>query len=198
MAKLRNIPPADRTFLQLVSQAAFTNPFSVERAELDRCIAGAVGGAGPDEVQGRAIRQVGNKVAELRSNGLGHLRHFSGEDLALMRTVFLFEAFYRYMEPFDRLIDEQTMVGDAPCTVGFAAECLGLLGRRGFPGEEARRFFSLFYQLRRAYYFIQRGLVGDYRRHGTYEAVARCTGLDRRTVKKHVLAASEGAQEERT
>jgi DNA-binding transcriptional regulator LsrR (DeoR family) len=34
-----------------------------------------------------------------------------------------------------------------------------------------------------------------YRRHGSYEEVARRTGLDRRTVKRYILAAEEGERQ---
>ena len=48
----------------------------------------------------------------------------------------------------------------SPSRVPFAGEALALLGRRGFSAEEARRFLALFYQLRRAFFFIDRALVG--------------------------------------
>jgi DNA invertase Pin-like site-specific DNA recombinase len=35
-----------------------------------------------------------------------------------------------------------------------------------------------------------------YQRHGTYEAVARITGLDRRTVKKHIIGGQAGSGED--
>jgi DNA-binding NtrC family response regulator len=44
--------------------------------------------------------------------------------------------------------------------VPFAGEALALLERRGFSAEEARRFLALFFQLRRAFFFIDRSLVG--------------------------------------
>ncbi|MEZ4466060.1 MAG: hypothetical protein R3F43_16805 [bacterium] len=37
---------------------------------------------------------------------------------------------------------------------------------------------------------LERYCADLYQRHGTYEQVARITGLDRRTVKKHVQAAA--------
>jgi transcriptional regulator with AAA-type ATPase domain len=55
--------------------------------------------------------------------------------------------------------------------VGFADEILALLGRRSFSAEEARRFLAIFYQVRRAFYFIVHGLLGEsdcmkaFRRH---------------------------------
>jgi DNA-binding NtrC family response regulator len=44
--------------------------------------------------------------------------------------------------------------------VRFAGELLHLLNRRGFSGEEARRYFAILYQIRRAFFFINRSLIG--------------------------------------
>ena len=55
--------------------------------------------------------------------------------------------------------------------VKFAGELLGRMRRRGIGAAESVRFFAIFYQLRRAYYFIVRGLIGqspcmrEFRRH---------------------------------
>ena len=78
-----------------------------------------------------------------------------------MRHVFLFEAFHRFYDQLDRLIEEQIRAGDAPVRVGFAAEALALLAQRGFPQDEAARFFGIFFQARRAYFFLVHGLSGE-------------------------------------
>jgi transcriptional regulator with PAS, ATPase and Fis domain len=44
--------------------------------------------------------------------------------------------------------------------VPFADEAVALLMRHGFPRADAYRLLAILYQLRRAYYFIDRGLVG--------------------------------------
>jgi transcriptional regulator with PAS, ATPase and Fis domain len=45
--------------------------------------------------------------------------------------------------------------------VRFAREAIGQLAQRGFTEEEALRFFGIFFQLRRAYHFIIKGLTGE-------------------------------------
>jgi transcriptional regulator with GAF, ATPase, and Fis domain len=44
--------------------------------------------------------------------------------------------------------------------VSFAGKALALFERRGFSREEARRYFAVMYQIRRAYQFIERDLIG--------------------------------------
>jgi transcriptional regulator with PAS, ATPase and Fis domain len=46
-------------------------------------------------------------------------------------------------------------------TVPFADEVIGDLVRSGFSEEAAARYFALFFQLRRAFYFIHRSLAGE-------------------------------------
>jgi len=53
----------------------------------------------------------------------------------------------------------------------FAADVLSQMRHRGISAPDAVRFFSIFYQLRRAFYFIVRSLIGEsacmreFRRH---------------------------------
>ena len=47
-----------------------------------------------------------------------------------------------------------------PLAVPFGDEAVGESGAAGFDEERAARFFGLFFQLRRAFYFIERSLAG--------------------------------------
>ncbi len=77
-----------------------------------------------------------------------------------MQTDFLLEIYHGYFERFDGLIRDQVAAGDAPCPVLFAGEALALFHRRGFDELAARRFFAIFYQMRRAFHFIAGSLMG--------------------------------------
>src|SRR6185369_1538679 len=111
MAVKATIPPADREFFQWVAGAAFANPFSDQRYELDRRIAGT---KFRNEVErGRFLqRSVGERVHRLESQGKAELRLYSAEDRELMRTVFLFEAYHQFYDQLDQLIDQQLRAGD--------------------------------------------------------------------------------------
>lgn len=164
------IPPADREFFQWVADAAFANPFSERRLELDRKI---TGGTFRNETErGEFLkRAVSDRVRKLSSQSRADLRAYSGEDRQLMRNVFLFEMYHQCFARLDDLIDAQVRAGDTPVPLPFGPEALALFAKRGFPVEEARRFFGIFFQLRRAFYFILHGLIGEsdcmkaFRRH---------------------------------
>lgn len=157
------LEPAEREFFQVVVQTAFCNPFSERRTELDAMIVGhrvePFSEAHLDEFTG-VIRE---RVKRLDERGLGELRRYPSRDRDLMRTVFLFELFHEYCKRFDQLILAQAKSGPQTVRVEFAREALGRMSRRGIGGVEATRFFSIFYQLRRAYYFIARNLIGKSR-----------------------------------
>ena len=153
------LDPNEREFWLTISQAAFTNPFSDQRYALDLKIAGRFEGeAQRVEALKKAVCEHADK---LKSEGGAHLRDFSGAEREVMRIGFLFEAFHRFYHEFDQLIADQTRAGDTSCRVHFAAEALALLARRGFARDESVRFLGIFYQLRRAFYFIAQGLSGE-------------------------------------
>jgi len=151
---------ADRTFFGKVSEAAFANPFGKDRTDLDLKIAGRSQGDHHgllDEV----LAKVSARVRTMESEGLADIRLYEGHDGKLVQAIFLFDLYHHYLDDFDDLIREQTKTGDAPCRVSFADNVLSLLERRGFIRERALKIFAIFYQLRRAFYFIDRGLIGQ-------------------------------------
>jgi DNA-binding NtrC family response regulator len=96
---------------------------------------------------------------------------YRGDDRELMRLAFLFEVYHQVFERLDECIEAQVKAGDTPVPVPFARDALALLAARGFSSEEARRFFGIFFQIRRAFHFIAEGLIGEsdcmkaFRRH---------------------------------
>lgn len=147
-------------FFRLVDRAAFSNPFSEERLALDRQIAGLPAGADAGAVVERSVGRVLSEVERLGREGRADLRSFAGEDRRLLHHAFLFDAFHRFAGPFDRLIDQQIAAGERPCPVPFAGEAMELLARRRYAVEEARLALAFFFQMRRAFCFIGRGLAG--------------------------------------
>ncbi len=163
--KGHGLPEHDRHFLGLVARAAFANPFSRKRQDLEWQMLEAVG-AGPgglsrEDIGDRAIEAVKDRVAQIsRRHGM-RLDHYRGIDRKLMRTAFLFNLFHRFLADFDRLIEEQIGSRSRSCAVPFAGEILSLLAGHDFPRDESLRYLGFFFQLRRAYFFIRRGLVGE-------------------------------------
>ncbi len=161
MKPTRHLSPEEKTFFSLVNKAVLANPFSDERVDIDLNIVGLFPGVSREKLLEETIGEVRKRIQQLDEEGRGSLAQFSGKDRDIMMISFLFDFFHFYLEQFDILIKEQIRVGDTPVKVPFAKEALSVLNKKGFTEEEILHFFALCYQLRRAFYFIDRGLVGQ-------------------------------------
>ncbi len=160
MKKPIKLNDADRQLLARVSAAAFANPFGPEREALDRAIAGVAGPIDRDALYDRAIDRAEQTLQRLAAAGPVDPRRYQAEDRELLRNVCLFDVYHRFRSPFDTFIREQVAAGDTPCKAAFAGEILRQLAQLGFAPEEALRYFAIFYQMRRAFYFIETTLNG--------------------------------------
>lgn len=150
----------ERELFELVNQAAFINPFSERRLELDARIAQASPGAAPASTLDEALARLRAALDTMERNGRADVRLFTGWDRGLLQHAILFDLFHRFIEAFDRLIGLQNEAGEESLPVPFAGDLLAGLARRGFTPAEGERFLAIFYQLRRAFYFINRQLPG--------------------------------------
>jgi DNA-binding NtrC family response regulator len=156
----RRLAREDRALFQLVTAASLANPFGLERVRLDREIAGHIHESADAPALDRALARLTERIRALSPAGPLRACEFTGGDRELLTLALLFDAFHRFATDFDRLAEEQGRTGDGPCPVPFAAQALALLRERDVSHDEAVRYFALFYQLRRAFFFIGRAVVG--------------------------------------
>ncbi len=149
----------DRTLLALVGRAVVANPFGEERERLDAALAGERRGS-PEETLEAGLARVAARIRDLERDRPLDPSRLETRDRPLARRALLFDIFYRFGGDFEALIARQLAAGAEPLPVPFAPDALGLLAARGFAAAEAARIFALLYQLRRAYRFIARGLIG--------------------------------------
>jgi DNA-binding NtrC family response regulator len=159
VSKTFQLKPPVRDFFFNVYQAGLASPFSDERVQIEQMIAGT-SCASPQKRIERAIREVRRQLARLGQNGRIDYTRYNTDDGFLVKAGILFDFFYTYRERFDQLIYDQIQAGDAPQEVVFATDALSFLRQRGFNAADSLRYFALSYQLRRAYYFIYRTLIG--------------------------------------
>ena len=153
----------DQNFFALVTEAILTNPFLEERAAL---LAKTVPGFTPDSKRPEfnlltIMPALNDRIGQLEQKGLSRIKHFRKEDRQLLRDSFLLQVYLQFMHKFDELIRNQLSLGETPAEVPFAKHVIAQLKARGFLEQECLRYLALFYQLRRAYYFISQALVGD-------------------------------------
>ncbi len=160
MAGKRALDKNSRDFFRIVAKAAFSNPFGVEYLGLHYKI--AEGKYDNDDIlYKKVITNVRQRLKNISTGGELNWKLFSGEDRELVRITLLYDAFYECIKEFDTLIAQQVAAGNNPCSVPFAKDTLKSLHQRGFNTEEAKHNFAFFYQLRRAWYFIYYGLIGQ-------------------------------------
>jgi len=153
---------SDREFFAALAEVAFRNPFSAERAQLIVRLA-------PDAELGdltkdreALARAVAPRLDALLRLGPTAIEELSAADRTLVEPALLYACYHRHVPAIDALIERQAAAwGGAPPVVTFANEVIGDLVRCAFQEERAVRYLALFYQLRRAFYFIHRSLVGD-------------------------------------
>lgn len=154
----RTLTSDEREFFALVSRATFANPFGDERDELDRRIAG--GDPQPEVLLATLLARLTRRLATLDEAGPLDVGDFNGEDRTLIEHAVVFELFHRYADDFDAHIELQQGAGATPRRLPFADAIIGDFARRGFPVERRTRAVELFFQLRRAFHFIETSLVG--------------------------------------
>jgi hypothetical protein len=150
----------DRDFFRLVSRLSFGNPFETDTLDLAYEIAGGQYRAREVLNKHLAERVRQRLTAVVLEDGLSW-RAFSGEDKELIRVALLYDTYHNCHDDFDSLILQQIEAGESPCNVPFAEQILSLLNQREFDSEQSLRYFEFFYQLRRAWYFIHHGLIGQ-------------------------------------
>ena len=160
MTKYMTLTPAEREFFKTVAQAAFTNPFSQSRVDLDRSIAACSDSLSWDDLVERGTRRVAAELERLRSAGRADLQRYGADDRELLRTVLLFDIYHRYRLRFDEFILKQQATGDRPLVLPFSRELLAEVAATGLGEAGSHRYLGIFYQIRRAFYFIETSLVG--------------------------------------
>ena len=159
--KALKLSPADRPFFALAASAAFANPFSEERDRVDR----AIGAAGPSarrpETVDRMLAAVAAHIDALDRRDLLHLALYTGDDHRNLSTVLLLHYYHRCIDDMDAHIRAQLAAGNEQEAAAFSRDILAALTKSGFSNEDATRYFGMFFQLRRAFYFIREALTGE-------------------------------------
>ena len=160
MAPIASLQQEDREYLRILTEFAFRNPFEKKSLRLAHQVAGGEYPPG-EQLRRQVFGKISQRVEQATDHGRYNWRDFSGEDQDLVRIALLHDSYDRCYSQFDDLIIKQIGDGQSDSTVSFAGETLNLLRQRGFSDDDSRRYFSFYYQLRRAWYFINDGLIGQ-------------------------------------
>ncbi len=146
----------ERSFFHKIQTAIFSNPFSTSRRRVDLDITGMPESSDDDEVLAQLMAEVLSKIHRYQQKDGQFGEELTNQDRILLRYGILFYLFHYYCKQFDKLISRQVQSGSTSLRVSFAEEVVLQLKGYGFSHQEALRSFALFFQLRRAFYFISK------------------------------------------
>jgi len=148
---------SDRGFLSALADVVFGNPYTAQRAELIQRLAP---GAVPTNREALA-KVVVARLGDVLRQAPAVVQRLPSEDRALVETALLYVTYHRHVPQIDAHIERQAKTTGEPLGVDFGKEPIAELMRSGFDEERAVRYFGLYFQLRRAFYFMEGSLVGD-------------------------------------
>jgi len=156
------LDPDDSRFLAAASALVMANPFEVARQQVASLVpASALEAIGDHHPMTALLPVLTARLDRLTWRNAGSLAQYAGEERQWLADSWLFRDYHRFLPELDRLIERELAHPGQPVAVAFADEALALLREQGFSETEATRYFGLFYQLRRAYHFIDGDLIGS-------------------------------------
>ena len=155
-----NLDSQQREFLHDVAAAAFSNPFSEERLRLDKKIAQVSKFKARRELLDRVVTRMDRFVDGLEQQGRVRVDDAPAELRHDLEFALLFHVFHRFLDQLAEFIEEQRCADQTLVPLSFAEDLLAMLEHFGFNGRSAVRAVEMFYQFRRAYYFVDQGLIG--------------------------------------
>ena len=157
---VQHLSSEERQFLDLVSQSVFANPFGEERIAIDLKISGVPKLVSMEERFCATHARISRFLANLDEKNRSNLGNYTGLERDLLAHAHLWDIFHRFLDKIDETIQQQIAHGDESCRTPFAGEALKVLRTRGFSQPEALHDIAVFYQVRRAYFFIHCSLAG--------------------------------------
>ena len=162
MSGAAQLSPEDREFFSRLTESMYVNPFSEELELMRKLIPDYT----PEQFRAEhflwTVSPLLNKrIEQLESRGLRQIQQLHGKDRTLIEDAFKLQAYLRVVPEMDKLVQPRSNQEGSSINVPFGRQEVNLIKARGFSEQEGVHLFSLFYQLRRAYYFISHSLTGN-------------------------------------
>lgn len=161
MAEGIRLSAEEREYFAWLAEVIFSNPFTAEAAQLEEMPVRSRKASAGEHAFVALVPVLDERIRRLESQGIATLGAAAAEDRRLLGYGYLFQAYDRFVDRFDALIQTQIDLGEQPAEVPFAVDLIKHLKARGFTHSDVMRFIALFYQIRRAYFFIDRSLIGS-------------------------------------
>lgn len=156
------LDPEEREFFSRLTESMYLNPFS-EELELVRKL---IPDYSPEQFRSEHFLWtmgplINQQIEKLESRGIRNFQQLHGNDRILTEDAFRLQAYLQVVPEMDELVQRQSEDEGSSINAPFGRKAVERMKARGFSEQEGVHFFALFYQLRRAYYFISHSLTGD-------------------------------------
>jgi DNA-binding NtrC family response regulator len=150
---------SEREFFAALERVIYVNPFSDERARLIQQLV-----PGATSTQLAVDREALARLVEPRLRAYANTNEagrMSDEDRLHVQNGFLYVCYHRHVPQVDDLIAREAAGHDTATVDRIARSTITELVQRGIDEDAAARYFAFFFQLRRAFYFIEQSLTGE-------------------------------------
>ena len=155
-----NLSAADRRYLEDVSMLAFGNPYG----ETGRAVRQALSESKSQKSENMydlVHARVHARLARLKEKQTYIISAYGEQDRSLLHHAVLFDALHTARKAFDALAAEQLRRGTRACKVEFVSGLIERLTLSGMAKSVALHYLSIYYQMRRARYFLDKTLIGN-------------------------------------
>ena len=150
---------SDQAFYGMLDRIAYANPFSEQRGALVEQLVPDVAAVRRNPDNDLLAQLVATRLSAFSQPG--DLAALSVKDRRLVESGFLYVCYHHHTPAIDALIRRQAEQGEEPLVHELAQSIASELGHCGLSAETAWRYFALFFQMRRAFYFILHSLAGE-------------------------------------
>jgi len=157
---MAHLTDEERRLCRLISETVTVNHFSDRRKELDTLISGCSRSVDSEKRLARVLSTLKSLIVSLHLRGSLNPNDYSGEDKVLIERLFFFELFHRFLREFDTHITDQIKSPSKTIPLSCGPKIIETFLKYGMSEEEGAKYVAIFFQLRRAYYFIGGQLKG--------------------------------------
>jgi hypothetical protein len=149
-----------RNFFQTINSAAFSNPFGEHYYKTKQDIAETTGHTSEHRLNQAILTKLNARLENYAQQSAGSSQQPKEADARLLEQARLYAIYLTYHLMFDDFIEAQIEAGDKAITLPFAEQLFADFYEHGIEQQRMLKYIGLFYQTRRAYYFISRDILG--------------------------------------
>ena len=158
---MKNLDAGDREFFDQIRTSTFENPFGALRLASDKSAAGVKGEAGQTEILDQLLTRLAVRLDKIAAGRQIDIRDYAADDRERLLIALLFHIFHRWRDSTDAYIREQIAHGDELLAWPGADTLYREMQSHGIEPAYAAVCVAIFFQFRRAFYFIDNSLRGE-------------------------------------